>query len=241
MTGLENRNSFLMAVVTNHVQPLPTLGETSPFLPPFCSILRDRREMPRASRAVTGDGILYLRSLVHDERAVDEDRRCLGSGVRTGPSAGTSPRFGAILESRVSVQLLAMRSSPQVGFSAAISRISCRRSLGKRGLPVGFDFQRQNSRNPLRCHRMSVSGFTFTSAPRHSEHSAQGGHHPPGRIVGPSWFDLSLLEERQLLPKEEILRSQGAAGMRREESQSDQVDHDQGQRPEAVCNGAENR
>src|SRR5262249_47738782 len=36
-------------------------------------------------------------------------------------------------------------------------------SLGKRGLPVGLDFQRQNSRNPLRCHRMSVSAFTFTS------------------------------------------------------------------------------
>ena len=54
-------------------------------------------------------------------------------------------------------------------------------------------------------------------------------------------LNLPLLEERQLLAKEEILRSQGTAGMRREESQSDQVEHDQGQRPKAVCNDPENR
>jgi hypothetical protein len=52
---------------------------------------------------------------------------------------------------------------PQVGFSVSISRINSRRSLGKRGLPVGLDFQRQNNRNPWRCHRISVSGFTFIS------------------------------------------------------------------------------
>src|SRR5215831_10464341 len=61
---------------------------------------------------------------------------------------------------------LAMRSSPQVGFSAAISRISLRRSLGIRGLPRGRDFQRQRRRNPLRCQRMNVSGWTFTRASR---------------------------------------------------------------------------
>jgi hypothetical protein len=32
---------------------------------------------------------------------------------------------------------------------------------------VGLDFQRQKSRNPLRCQRSSVSGFTLTSALRH--------------------------------------------------------------------------
>ena len=62
---------------------------------------------------------------------------------------------------------LAMRLSPQVGFSAPISRISCRSCLGRRGLPASFDFQRQESRNPLRCQRISVSGLTFTSASRH--------------------------------------------------------------------------
>jgi hypothetical protein len=47
------------------------------------------------------------------------------------------------------------------------SRINCRRSLGKRGRPLAFDFHRQNSRNPLRCQAMSVSGFTWTNASRH--------------------------------------------------------------------------
>jgi hypothetical protein len=77
---------------------------------------------------------------------------------------------------------------------------------------------------------MSVSSFTFTSASRHLKIRLRGGHHPPGRIGGPSWFNLPFLEEGQLLAKEEILRSQGTAGMRREENQSDEVEHDQGQR-----------
>ena len=34
------------------------------------------------------------------------------------------------------------------------------------GRPTGLDFRRQNSRNPWRCQRMSVSGFTFTNASR---------------------------------------------------------------------------
>src|SRR5262249_48264038 len=60
-----------------------------------------------------------------------------------------------------------MRSSPQVVFSAAISRIRRRRAFGRRGRPIGLDFQRQNSRNPWRCQRMSVDALTFTSASRH--------------------------------------------------------------------------
>jgi hypothetical protein len=43
-------------------------------------------------------------------------------------------------------------------------------SLGRRGLPTGRDFQRQNRRNPLRCHRISVSGLTTTKALRPSNH-----------------------------------------------------------------------
>jgi hypothetical protein len=38
-----------------------------------------------------------------------------------------------------------------------------------------------------------------------------------------------------------VLRNQSAAGMRCEESQSDQVEHDQRQCPKAVCNGAEDQ
>src|SRR5215831_15229469 len=91
-----------------------------------------------------------------------------GSGVRTG--LPTCRYFSTVRgETRIpsfSFNSLAMRSSPQVTFSAANCRINCRRFFGKPGLPVGFDFQRQNSRNPLRCQRMSVSAWTFTSAPR---------------------------------------------------------------------------
>jgi hypothetical protein len=63
---------------------------------------------------------------------------------------------------------LAMCSSPQVGFSAAIFRINSWRSLGTAGRPTGLDFHRQNKRNPRRCHRISVSGFTTTRALRQS-------------------------------------------------------------------------
>jgi len=50
-----------------------------------------------------------------------------------------------------------MCSWPQVVFWAAIFRINSRRFFGNAGLPTGVDFQRQNVRNPLRCHRIRVS------------------------------------------------------------------------------------
>jgi len=37
------------------------------------------------------------------------------------------------------------------------------------------------------------------------------------------WFDLALLEERQLFAKKQILRSQGVVGADREQSEPDQV------------------
>ena len=63
-----------------------------------------------------------------------------------------------------------MCPSPQVGFSRAIWRINAWMSFGRRGLPAGRDFHRQNRRNPLRCHRISVSGLTTTKALRQSNH-----------------------------------------------------------------------
>src|SRR5262249_44473699 len=77
------------------------------------------------------------------------------------------------------------------------------------------------------------------TAPR--EHATERRHHPTGRIVGSSWFDLALLEERQLFAKEEVLRSQGATGMRRKESQAEQINHDRRDCSEAVCNGSDQR
>jgi hypothetical protein len=38
------------------------------------------------------------------------------------------------------------------------------------------------------------------------EHAPERPHYPPGGVVGTSWFDLALLEERQLFTKEEIFR-----------------------------------
>jgi len=61
-----------------------------------------------------------------------------------------------------------MRSSPHVRFAVAIVAISSRRSAGTGGRPAARDFQRQNSRTPFRCHRMSVSGFTMVSTRRHA-------------------------------------------------------------------------
>src|SRR6516164_7662432 len=95
-------------------------------------------------------------------------QRCFGSGVRIGPSLWRYLPTVRGETSMVSLSFnsLAMRSSPQVGFSAAISRMSLRRSLGIRGLPTGRHFQRQKRRNPLRCQRRKVSGLTFTRASR---------------------------------------------------------------------------
>lgn len=62
---------------------------------------------------------------------------------------------------------LAIRSSPQMGFSCAILRISARNSREIRGRP-GRHFQRQKRRQPARCQRMMVFGCTTTSASRQS-------------------------------------------------------------------------
>jgi hypothetical protein len=56
-----------------------------------------------------------------------------------------------------------MRSSPHVRFAAAIVAISRCTSGEIAGRPGVRDFQRQNSWNPFRCHRISVSGFTITN------------------------------------------------------------------------------
>src|ERR1700756_2424598 len=58
-----------------------------------------------------------------------------------------------------------MRGAPQVGFSATIRKISSRTSIDSFFLPIGFlafEIQLQYSRNPARCQRTTVSGFTST-------------------------------------------------------------------------------
>jgi hypothetical protein len=49
-----------------------------------------------------------------------------------------------------------------VRFAVAIVAMSCRTSREIGGRPGACDFQRQNSWNPFRRQRISVSGFTMT-------------------------------------------------------------------------------
>ena len=118
-----------------------------------------------------------------------------------------------------------MRSSPQVGFAtAAILRINCRRSLGRGGRPVGFDFQRQKSQESLPVP--ADEGVGLDDHQRHPpiEQPSHGGHQPPGSIVGPVRLDLPLLEERQLLSQKQVFRRQRCAGTYHQDKQPTQVE-----------------
>jgi len=64
------------------------------------------------------------------------------------------------------ISSFAIRSSPQVGFSRSIFRISILIFFGRAGRPEGRDFHRQKRRNAWRCHRKKVSGLTIISASR---------------------------------------------------------------------------
>jgi len=72
-----------------------------------------------------------------------------------------------------------MRGAPQSGFSRLILRISLRISFDTGGRPVWplRTFQVQNSRNPLRCHAMTVAGLTMRRAERHSARAPQSQAH----------------------------------------------------------------
>ena len=72
-----------------------------------------------------------------------------------------------------------MRGAPQSGFSRLILRISLRISVDTGGRPVWPRriFQVQNSRNPLRCHAMTVAGLTMRRAERHSAQAPQSQAH----------------------------------------------------------------
>ena len=126
----------------------------------------------------------------------------------------------------LSCNSLAMRSSPQVGFSAAISRMSLRRWLGICGLPTGRDFQRQKRRNPLRCQRREVSGLDVHQGAAPREHGPQNDHNQPRGIVGAVWLDLALLEQGELFAEEEVFGSQCAARPGNEQEETNEIARD---------------
>ena len=77
---------------------------------------------------------------------------------------------------------LAIRSSPQVGLSRSIARISSLRFLGSAGRPRRRDFHRHNIWKAVLCHLMNVSGLTTTSAHRQSKNRASAAN--AKRIAG---------------------------------------------------------
>lgn len=78
-------------------------------------------------------------------------------------------------ESRIwsfSHSLSAIRSSPHVGFSAALRQIKRLISAFTGGRPTGPDFQRHNRRKAARCQPINVFGLTITKALRQSKKRA---------------------------------------------------------------------
>jgi hypothetical protein len=91
-----------------------------------------------------------------------------------------------------------MRGAPQSGFSRLIFRISLRTSFDTAGRPRGprRTFQVQNSRNPLRCQAMTVSGLTMQRAECHSAQAPQSQAHRNRS----NRFSLGFLSERCITP-----------------------------------------
>src|ERR1700739_1641371 len=87
----------------------------------------------------------------------------------------------------------AIRSSPQVRFSAAIRRIKHRTSADTAGRPTGFDFQRQKRRNAARCRPQCGWFDDYQGAPPLEEACEFGQNKPIG---GCRWhgFLLALFE-----------------------------------------------
>src|SRR5262245_25389507 len=97
-----------------------------------------------------------------------------------------------------------MRSSPHVGLFVAISTINFCTSAGTRGRPRGRDFHFQSLRNPLRCQRISVSGWTTVRAFRQSKKRERWASVKRMELVAPR-LDLSLNVEAELFAEEQIL------------------------------------
>src|SRR5262249_1414754 len=99
---------------------------------------------------------------------------------------------------------LAMRSSPQVGFSAAISRMSLRRSLGIRGLPTGRDPAPEETES-LAVPAEEGIGLDVHQGATPREHAGENHHDQSSGVMGPVWFQLPLLKQGELFAQEEVL------------------------------------
>ena len=88
---------------------------------------------------------------------------------------------------------------------------------------------------------MSVSAWTFTSAPRHGNMRLSIAVIQRVESLARRGLSLRSWKSAQLFAKEEVLGSQSATGMRRKENQADQINHDRRDCSEAVCNGSDQR
>ncbi len=115
-----------------------------------------------------------------------------------------------------------MRSSPQSGFSVAMRRISWRSSSGIGGRP-GLDLMRQNSRQPARCQRISVSGRTTTRASRQSKSRESNASDTRVAASTRLGFDATLQIQRKLPAEKEVLRFDGSPRSERQHNEAGQV------------------
>ena len=93
-------------------------------------------------------------------------------------------------------------------------RISARTSGATAGWPGPGRrlFQVQNSLKPVRCHRMTVSGWTMGDGLRPPV--PQAGEQDPEHSVGgaQAWTRRGPLEDGQLMAQREVLEHQGVLG-----------------------------
>jgi hypothetical protein len=117
----------------------------------------------------------------------------------------------------------AIRSSPQVGFSAAIRRIKPISSGETGGLPTGLDSQRQNFRKAARCQPIKVAGLTITKALRQSNKrvSLENTRAIRSRCLPGSLVTLS--KEGQLFTQEQIFGGQRCAAAEKRSAEADAV------------------
>jgi hypothetical protein len=117
----------------------------------------------------------------------------------------------------------AMRSSPHVRLSCAISRINSRRFFGSRGRPRFRDFHLQNVRYAVRCHLRNVCGLTMTRASRQSKNLESKTNESACSSVRTSRPQLAFLKQSELFPTEQVLSDEGGTGGKEQANEREQA------------------
>ena len=148
-------------------------------------------------------------------------KRKITCGTRGRPPCGYQIAAGTI-ESAVADVLPEPTGMSPIGFSASIFRINLK--------ILGQPRPSHRSRPPAPEQTESLAMPSDERVWLHIhqriaplEHSAQGRHHPPCGIFGPSGPDLSLLEECQLFAEKEILSRHCDTGSAEEEHEPTEV------------------